>query len=70
MMGSMFVSDLSLDHLKTYRSRIESVDMTHAANAVARHLHSDPLLIVIVGDLASIESSIRAMNLGEVVILN
>lgn len=60
--------DLPLDSWSTYIGKINSVDMNKANELAAKKIHPDALLIVVVGDRATIEEGIRGLNLGEVII--
>jgi predicted Zn-dependent peptidase len=58
------------DYVQTLKARIEA-QQDAAVNAAAREvIHPDKLTWVIVGDLAKIEQPVRALNLGEVHVIN
>ncbi len=58
------------DYVQTLKGRIEA-QQDAAVNAAAREvIHPDKLTWVIVGDLAKIEQPVRALNLGEVHVIN
>jgi zinc protease len=66
-MSSMITFDLPPDEWETYIDRINSTDLQTAAKVARKYIHPDALLIVVVGDLAKIEPSIRELQLGEIV---
>ncbi len=58
------------DNLVTYPKRLEAVNLA-AANATAKELFTpDHTAIIVVGDLAKIEKSVRSLKLGTVVYLD
>jgi predicted Zn-dependent peptidase len=58
------------DYVQTLKARIEA-QQDAAVNAAAREvIHPDKLTWVIVGDLAKIEQPVRALNLGEVHVID
>ena len=53
------------------KSEIEPVlDGVAAVQAAAKTLNPDALMYVVVGDLSKVEASVRALNLGEVTVLD
>ncbi|MET0505585.1 MAG: pitrilysin family protein [Luteibacter sp.] len=60
------VYDRPDDYVQTLKSRIEGVDRKDAEDALSAVIHPDALTWVIVGDLRKIEAPVRALNLGEV----
>ncbi|WP_240147969.1 M16 family metallopeptidase [Luteibacter yeojuensis] len=65
-MTGIVVYDRPDDYVQTLKSRIEGVDRKAAEGALSEVIHPDALTWVIVGDLRKIEAPIRALNLGEV----
>lgn len=60
------VYDRPDDYVQTLKSRIEGVDRKDAEAALSAVIHPDAMTWVIVGDLRKIEAPVRALNLGEV----
>jgi predicted Zn-dependent peptidase len=60
----LVVYDLPDDELATYIDRIQKVTAADVQNAAARLIQPSKLAIVVVGDRATIEAPIRALNLG------
>ncbi|MDQ0009000.1 putative Zn-dependent peptidase [Luteibacter jiangsuensis] len=65
-MTGIVVYDRPDDYVQTLKSRIEGVDRKAAEDALAAVIRPDALTWVIVGDLRKIEAPVRALNLGEV----
>jgi zinc protease len=59
--------NLPQDEWQTYVARVNAIDGAMATQAAKDHLHPDDLLIVVVGDRASIEPGLRELELGEIV---
>ncbi len=60
--------DLPLDYWDTYIVNIKRVDNNEVIRLAREYINPDALLIFVVGDREKIEPSIRAMNLGEVIL--
>jgi predicted Zn-dependent peptidase len=58
------------DYVQTLKSRIEAQEDTDVNAAAKEVIHPDRLTWVIVGDLAKIEQPVRALNLGEVQVID
>ena len=58
------------DYVSTLKSRYEAIKLENVQGAAESVLHPDKLTWLIVGDRMEIEDKIRAMNLGEVSIMN
>ncbi|MBT2143828.1 MULTISPECIES: pitrilysin family protein [unclassified Rhodanobacter] len=58
------------DYVQTLKSRIEAQTDASVEAAAKEIIHPDQLTWVIVGDLAKIEAPIRALNLGQVQVLD
>ena len=58
------VPRLPVGFYATYRDRLAAVTTSDAHAAARRGLRPDPPTIVVVGDLRSVESRIRALDLG------
>ncbi|HEY4291653.1 pitrilysin family protein [Luteibacter sp.] len=65
-MTGIVVYDRPDDYVQTLKSRIEGIDRKAAEGALSEVIHPDALTWVIVGNLREIEAPIRALNLGEV----
>ena len=58
---------LPMDYWQTYQSRIGAVDAAAIQAAAQKYLHPDALVIVVVGDKATIEPGLKELNLGDIV---
>ena len=58
------------DHVETYRGRVEALSNSEIRGAAQQILLPEQLTWIVVGDLAAIETSVRALGLGEVTILD
>jgi predicted Zn-dependent peptidase len=58
-MAALAVYDLPDKELETFTARIASVTAAEVRNTAQKYLHSDNLVIVVVGDRNRIESSLR-----------
>jgi zinc protease len=65
-MTGIVVYDRPDDYVQTLKARIEGVDRKAAEDALVAVIRPDALTWVIVGDLRKIEAPVRALNLGEV----
>ena len=68
--ADLFSYDLSLETLSNYPEEIESISLAQTQNAAEKYLQHDQLLIVIVGDLSQFEAKLRALNLGQVTVMD
>ena len=66
----ILIYDRPDDYVQTLKSRIEGVDRKDAEDALSAVIHPDALTWVIVGDLRKIEAPVRALNLGEVYVVD
>ncbi|KAG9561406.1 hypothetical protein KCV01_g21141, partial [Aureobasidium melanogenum] len=69
-MSSIVVYDRPDDYVQTLKSRIDAVDRSAAERALSAVIHPDALTWVIVGDLRKIEAPVRALNLGEIQVID
>jgi len=69
-MTGILVYDRPDDYVQTLKPRIEAVDRRAAEAALSEVVRPDALTWVIVGDLRKIEAPIRALNLGEVRVID
>jgi zinc protease len=67
--GGLVTFGLPDDELDRYRPAITAVTAEHVSEAARRHIRPDEASIVIVGDAARFEPSLRAAGLGEVTVL-
>jgi len=58
------------DYVQTLKSRLEAIDQPAAQKAIEEIVQPKAMTWVIVGDLGKIEAPVRALNLGEVQILD
>jgi zinc protease len=63
-LASLVVYDLPEDWYDTYRSRIASVTVNDVLEAARKHVHSESLQIVIVGDAGAIREPLEALAFG------
>jgi zinc protease len=61
---------LPLDYFRDYRERLLAIDRDAALNAARDRLHPDSAAVVIVGDASKIQSSIEALGLAEIQIID
>ncbi|KAF1007673.1 MAG: putative zinc protease [Luteibacter sp.] len=69
-MSSIVIYDRPDDYVQTLKSRIDAVDRSAAERALSAVIHPDALTWVIVGDLRKIEAPVRALNLGEIQVID
>lgn len=65
----LYVYDLSLDYYNGYVPRLLGVSRADVRRVARRYVDPDRLTIVVVGDRASVEQGIRALNLGPLEVL-
>ncbi len=58
------------DYVQTLKSRLEAISPAAAETAIKEIVKPDAMTWVIVGDLKQIEASVRALNLGEVQVID
>lgn len=66
----MIVYDLPGNYFDSYVSRIQAVSAADAQRAAQKYIQPDKFAVVVVGDRATIEAPIRALNLGPVTLLS
>ena len=59
-----------MEYLEAYAQRISNIDLNSVKATADEVLRPDAMTWVIVGDLEQIEEKVRALNLGEVTILD
>ncbi len=64
---SLVSQGLPMDYWQTYQSRLKAIDAAAVQAATQKYVHPDGLVIVVVGDKATIESGLKELNLGEVI---
>ncbi|MGA7438977.1 MAG: pitrilysin family protein [Luteibacter sp.] len=69
-MNGILIYDRPDDYVQTLKPRIEAVDQKSAETALSAVLKPDAFTWVIVGDLRKIEAPVRALNLGEVHVID
>ncbi|MET0934513.1 MAG: pitrilysin family protein, partial [Luteibacter sp.] len=69
-MTGIVVYDRPDDYVQTLKARIDGVDRKDAEAALSAVVHPDAMTWVIVGDLRKIEAPVRALNLGEVHVID
>lgn len=68
-MRLIYANGLSSDEWQTYLQRLDAVDANDVKHVAAEHLNANNLLIVVVGDRQKIEPGIKALNLGDITII-
>lgn len=58
------------NYVQTMKARIEGQTLEQVRAAAKAHMHPEALTWVVVGDLGKIEAGVRALNLGEVKVLD
>jgi predicted Zn-dependent peptidase len=58
------------DSVQTLKARTEAVTPAQAQAALAKVIKPDAITWVVVGDLSKIEKPVRALNIGEVTVLD
>lgn len=66
--AELMIHELPDDAWTRYRDNIRAVDVTSAHEAARRHLHTEQLTTVIVGDADAIADELRALDLGPVTV--
>jgi len=69
-MNGILIYDRPDDYVQTLKARIDAVDQKDAEAAISAVVKPDALTWVIVGDLRKIEAPVRALNLGEVHVID
>jgi zinc protease len=69
-LATLAIYDLSPDYYDSYRTNIHNVSEDSVLKAARTHLHPELLQTVIVGDAASVRSSLTDHSLGEVSVHN
>ncbi|SEP01461.1 Predicted Zn-dependent peptidase [Luteibacter sp. UNC138MFCol5.1] len=69
-LSGIVIYDRPDDYVQTLKSRIEGVDRKDAEAALSAVIRPDAMTWVIVGDLRKIEAPVRALNLGEVHVID
>jgi zinc protease len=65
-LGGLVALDLPDDELDRYRPGVAAVTAADVRDVANRHIHADDLVVVVVGDAASVEPELRALGLGAV----
>lgn len=63
-----FIHDLPEGYNRSYRDRVREVTREEAAQSARRHLHSDGLCTVVVGDAEAVRPQLEGLGLGEVAV--
>jgi zinc protease len=69
-LGEIAVFGLPDDYYATYPSRVAAATETQVNSAARNYLQPDKLVWVVVGDRAKIESGIRGLRMGNIVLLD
>ncbi|HYT74531.1 MAG TPA: pitrilysin family protein, partial [Vicinamibacterales bacterium] len=68
-LAQMFVYGLPADYYDTYGSHIQAVTAADVKRAADKYIQPDKFDVVIVGDVKTIGTSVKAMNLGPVTVV-
>jgi zinc protease len=68
-LGGLVALDLPDDELDRYRPSVAAVTAADVRAAAKRHIHADDLVVVVVGDAATVEPELRAAGLGEMTVV-
>jgi predicted Zn-dependent peptidase len=68
-LSELVLYDVPLDFYEGYVAGVESVGPDAAADVAARHLGTDAMAIVVAGDRSAVEGPLRALGIGDVVVL-
>jgi zinc protease len=68
-LAQMFIYNLPADYFATFTDHIRAVTVADAQRAAERYIQPDKFAVVVVGDLKTIEPTVRALNLGPVTIV-
>ncbi|MBT8114343.1 MAG: hypothetical protein KJP04_03135, partial [Arenicella sp.] len=61
---------LADDYWDSYVQDLKQVDLAQVNKAAKQYLDEDKMIWLVVGDLSKIEDKVRALNLGEVIIID
>ena len=68
-LGGLVALDLPDDELDRYRPGVAAVTAADVRAAANRHIRPDELVVVVVGDAATVEPELRAAGLGEMTVV-
>jgi len=68
-MRVLFIYDLPPDNWQTYAQRIQRIDEQEIKRVAQKYIRPEEMVTVVVGDCAKIESVVRALHMGEVIIV-
>jgi zinc protease len=63
-LAEIYIYDLGLDYFSKYAERTEAVTAEQAAEAAKKYVQPDKLIVIAVGDRATIEPALARLNLG------
>lgn len=69
-LGQIVTYDLPLDEWQTYVDRVRQIDGSAATRAAQKLIHPDRMMIVVVGDAATVEDKLRQLGWGDVRVLD
>ena len=67
-LGGLVALDLPDDELDRYRPGVAAVTAADVRDAANRHIRPDELVVVVVGDAATVEPELRGLGLGDVAV--
>jgi zinc protease len=68
-LGGLVALDLPDDELDRYRPGVAAVTAADVRAAANRNIHPDEMVVVVVGDAASVEADLRGTGLGELTVV-
>ena len=69
MMSTQWRKELSPGSWTEYLAQAKTLDTTSVNAATVKYFHSENMIIVVVGDMAKIEAPLRALQLGEYIVV-
>jgi len=67
-LAEIYVYDLAPDYFSKYGERMEAVTPAEAADAAKKYVQPEKLIVIAVGDAASIVPALRKLNIGDVAV--
>lgn len=68
-LGGLIALELPDDEFDRYRPQVAAVSARDILDAAARYIRPDELVVVVIGDAASVEPALRSADLGEVTVI-
>jgi zinc protease len=68
--AQIYAYDLPEDFYETYRDRVRAITPADVKRAADKYIRPDKLIVVVIGDRKVIEPGIRALNLGQLTVVD